>query len=157
MIRLLMAGALLVSLAGYVMDSAAGYRERGIASWYGKKFHGRKTSSGEPYNMHAFSAAHKTLPLPTWVRLTNLKYGRSRNVRVNDRGPFVDNRIIDLSYAAAEALDLIESGTGMVEVEVIDVHNSQPPATRARDDTSPLFIQAGAFSQQGNAQRRLNA
>jgi rare lipoprotein A len=84
-----------------VMQTSYGYKERGVASWYGKKFHGRMTSSQEPYNMYAMTAAHKTLPLPTYVRVRNLKNNRSIVVRVNDRGPFVDNRIIDLSYSAA--------------------------------------------------------
>ncbi len=102
-----------------VMDSAKGYRERGIASWYGKKFHGRRTSSGEPYDMYALSAAHKTLPLPTWVEVRNLKNNRTLVLRVNDRGPFVANRIIDLSYAAATELDIVRDGTGLVEVTAL--------------------------------------
>jgi rare lipoprotein A len=102
----------------YVMDSSYGYSERGVASWYGRKFHGKPTSSGEIYDMHEMTAAHKTLPLPTTVRVTNLKNGRSIIVKVNDRGPFVDNRIIDLSYVAARKLDMITNGTAFVEVEV---------------------------------------
>lgn len=86
----------------YVMKSSSGYVERGVASWYGNKFHGRRTSSGETYNMYAMTAAHKSLPLPTYARVTNLQNGRSVVVKVNDRGPFLHNRIIDLSYAAAE-------------------------------------------------------
>ena len=91
----------------YTMKSAKGYVERGIASWYGSKFHGRKTSNGETYDMHAMTAAHTRLPLPTYVRVTNLENGRSTVVRVNDRGPFKKNRIIDLSYAAATKLGMI--------------------------------------------------
>ena len=103
-----------------VMNSSTGYRERGVASWYGKKFHGRSTSSGERYDMYAMTAAHKTLPLPTNVRVTNLDNGRSITVRVNDRGPFVKNRLIDLSYAAAKELDVVANGTGMVEVVALN-------------------------------------
>lgn len=103
----------------YVMDSAHGYFERGVASWYGEKFHGRRTSSGEPYDMYSMTAAHKSLPLPTYVRVTNLKNGREVVVKVNDRGPFVHNRIIDLSYTAAARLGIIEHGTGLVSVEAL--------------------------------------
>ncbi len=102
-----------------VMDSAEGYVERGIASWYGYKFHGRHTSSRERYDMCAFTAAHKTLPLPTYVRVTNLDNGRSVVVRVNDRGPFHAGRIIDLSYAAATRLDMKRAGTARVEVRAL--------------------------------------
>src|SRR5690606_27721217 len=85
----------------HVLASAAGYKERGVASWYGPDFHARSTSSGEPYDMYAMTAAHKTLPIPAYARVTNLANGRSVVVRINDRGPFIDNRIIDLSYTAA--------------------------------------------------------
>jgi rare lipoprotein A len=102
-----------------VLPSAEGYRERGIASWYGYKFHGRHTSSRERYDMCAFTAAHKTLPLPSYVRVTNLDNGRSIVVRVNDRGPFHAGRIIDLSYAAATRLDMKRAGTARVEVEAL--------------------------------------
>ena len=112
-----------------VMDSADGYVERGVASWYGRKFHGRRTSSGEIYDMHKMTAAHKSLPLPTWVEVTNLRTRKSIIVRVNDRGPFVENRIIDLSYEAAQRLDIITDGTGLVEVRALDF--SKPFASRA--------------------------
>lgn len=102
-----------------VMDSAKGFKERGVASWYGEKFHGRRTSSGEPYDMYRMTAAHKNLPLPTYVRVTNLKNGRAVTVRVNDRGPFVHNRVIDLSYTAAKRLGIIADGTGLVEIEAL--------------------------------------
>lgn len=106
---------------GYsTLISSAGYVERGIASWYGTKFHNRRTSSGEPYDLYAISAAHKSLPLPTYVRVTNLRNGRTLIVRVNDRGPFHENRIIDLSYAAAAKLGILATGTGLVEVRAID-------------------------------------
>ena len=104
----------------YVMDSSKGYVEEGIASWYGTKFHGRPTSSQEPYDMYAMTAAHKSLPLPTYARVTNKQNGRSVIVRINDRGPFHGNRIIDLSYAAATKLGIVEKGTGLVEVRALD-------------------------------------
>ena len=110
-----------------VLDTSYGYQERGVASWYGKKFHGRKTSSQEPYDMYAMTAAHKSLPLPTYVRVRNLRNNRSVVVRVNDRGPFVDNRLIDLSYSAARKLDMIRDGTSLVEVTAISFDD--PPTT----------------------------
>jgi rare lipoprotein A len=103
----------------YVMASSVGYVERGVASWYGPGFHKERTSVGEPYDMYGMTAAHKTLPLPAYVRVTNLQNGRSCVVRVNDRGPFVGNRIIDLSYTAAAKLDMLRDGTAMVEVRVL--------------------------------------
>ncbi|MGB5325609.1 MAG: septal ring lytic transglycosylase RlpA family protein, partial [Pseudomonadales bacterium] len=103
-----------------VLDDARGYRERGPASWYGKKFHGRSTANGERYDMYQMTAAHKHLPLPSYVRVRNLENGREIIVRVNDRGPFHGNRIIDLSYAAATKLGMLRNGTAEVEIEVID-------------------------------------
>lgn len=103
-----------------VIEDARGFKQRGYASWYGKKFHGRKTASGERYNMFKMTAAHKTLPLPTYVRVTNLANGKSTVVKVNDRGPFHSDRIIDLSYAAAAKLDLIGHGTSMVQIETVE-------------------------------------
>ena len=100
------------------------YKDRGLASWYGKRYHGRKTSSGEIYDMYGMTGAHTTLPLPSYVRVTNVANGRSVVVRINDRGPFHDDRLIDLSYAAAYKLRLVENGSGMVEVEAIDANNS---------------------------------
>jgi rare lipoprotein A len=102
-----------------VLPSATGYVERGVASWYGTEFHGLRTSTGEPYDMFAMTAAHKTLPLPCYARVTNLSNGRSVVVRINDRGPFVSNRIIDVSYSAAARLDMIRNGTAFVQVEVL--------------------------------------
>jgi rare lipoprotein A len=132
-----------------VMESSSGYKERGVASWYGRKFHGRLTSNREPYDMYAMTAAHKTLPLPSYVRVRNLRNNKSIIVRVNDRGPFVHNRIIDLSYSAALKLDMIRDGTSLVEVTAIefDEHASgdrpvrivvpeEPTATAAR--TTPV-------------------
>jgi rare lipoprotein A len=102
-----------------VLSSADGYVERGVASWYGTQFHGLRTATGEPYDMFAMTAAHKTLPLPCYARITNLSNGRSVVVRINDRGPFVANRIIDLSYTAASRLDMIRNGTAFVQVETL--------------------------------------
>ena len=111
----------------HVMDTSAGYREEGIASWYGGYFHGRLTSSGDVYDMYEMTAAHKSLPLPTYVRVTHLGSGRSVVLRVNDRGPFVENRIIDLSFAAASKLGMAVIGTALVEVVALD-----PPARDRR-------------------------
>lgn len=105
-----------------VLESSYGYDERGVASWYGEKFHGRRTSSGEPFDMYRMSGAHRTLPIPAWVRVTNLANGRSVLLRVNDRGPFADpdRRIIDVSYAAAVELGMVETGTAPVRVQAVD-------------------------------------
>ena len=110
-----------------VLDSSAGYDERGLASWYGEQFHGRATSSGERYDMYAMTAAHRTIPIPTYVRVTNLANGRSVVVRVNDRGPFSDpdNRIIDVSYTAAVQLGLVQSGTAAVRVQAVEPWQSR--------------------------------
>ena len=113
-----------------VLDSAQGYHERGVASWYGTKFNGRATSSGELYDMCVFSAAHKTLPLPSFVRVTNLDNGRSLIVRVNDRGPFHSGRIMDLSYAAAVRLGVDRTGTARVELEAVGDGDASAPAER---------------------------
>ena len=107
----------------HVLDTSRGYKQRGIASWYGQAFHGRRTSSGEPYDMYQMTAAHKTLPLPTYVQVTNLENGHTVVLRVNDRGPFVEERIIDVSYVAAQRLGMVGSGTARVEVVALD-----PPA-----------------------------
>lgn len=135
----------------FVLPSAEGYRERGVASWYGPGFHRGKTSNGEPYDMHAMSAAHKTLPLPSYVRVTNLKNGRSVVVRVNDRGPFKDTRVIDLSRTAAMKLDMVREGTAFVEVEAIDTTAMEPAEPVAKP--AGLFVQAGAFGDKANAER----
>lgn len=110
-----------------VLDSSYGYDERGLASWYGEQFHGRPTSSGEPFDMNRLSAAHRTLPIPSWVRVTNLSNGRSVLLRVNDRGPFADTdrRIIDVSYAAAIRLGMVEAGTASVRVEAVEPWQSR--------------------------------
>ena len=157
-----------------VMDSGSGYKERGVASWYGKKFHGRLTSNREPYDMYAMTAAHKTLPLPTYVNVRNLRNNKSIVVRVNDRGPFVHNRIIDLSYAAALKLDMVRDGTSLVEVTAITfdvppgdrpvriVEPAQPPAPPTESQpavqaNNEIFVQVGAFGDRENAERRRSA
>lgn len=144
----------------HVRDSADGYTERGTASWYGTKFHGQRTSSGETYDMYQMTAAHKTLPLPSYVRVTNLANGRSVIVRVNDRGPFHDGRIIDLSYAAALKLDVVSTGTAPVEVVALTADSPAEPGPAVPVSaelpaqpaaTGPLFIQLGAFGEADNA------
>jgi rare lipoprotein A len=121
----------------FTKDDSKGYVERGIASWYGPGFHGRKTSNGEPYDMHAMTAAHKTLPLPTYARVTNLQNGKTAVVRINDRGPFYGPRVIDLSRAAATKLGVIGTGTAEVEVRALDPTNPDPVAG------NPFLIAAG--------------
>jgi rare lipoprotein A len=141
-----------------VMPDARHYVERGIASWYGNKFHGYMTSSLEPYDMYQFSAAHKTLPLPSYVRVTNLENGKSVVVRVNDRGPFHENRLIDLSYAAAVRIGVWPKGTGMVEVRSLDADEAEPlPPADVSENSGPsrIFVQLGAFADRDNARRIL--
>lgn len=132
-----------------VMDSAVGYREKGIASWYGAKFHGRSTSSGEPYDLYKATAAHKTLPLPTYAEVTNLDNGKKVTVKINDRGPFHSDRIIDLSYAAALKIGIVDQGTGRVEVRAI-TFDGQDGNAKLADDT---YLQVGAFSKKDSARR----
>lgn len=137
-----------------IMKDSKGYRERGIASWYGTKFHGRSTSNGERYNMYAMTAAHKTIPIPAYLRVTNLKNNRSIIVRVNDRGPFHKNRIIDLSYSAAVKLDIIKTGTGFVEISAIDptMPETTPlKITSQHQVQNETYLQVGAFRQHSNA------
>jgi rare lipoprotein A len=129
----------------YVLSSSVAYVERGVASWYGPGFHKVRTSTGEIYDMYGMTAAHKTLPLPAYVRVTNLQNGRSIVVRVNDRGPFVGNRIIDLSYTAASRLDMLRNGTAMVEVRAID------PSAPSRDQGLPLLAAAPMAPPSGQA------
>jgi rare lipoprotein A len=141
----------------YTLPSRNGYVERGIASWYGTKFHGRRTSSGDPYDLYQMTAAHKTLPLPTYARVTNLQNGRTIVVKINDRGPFHPNRIIDLSYVAAAKLGILGEGTGLVEVEAIDPSAPKATMQAAREPAAPrtasLFLQVGAFRNKDNATR----
>jgi len=154
-----------------VLISANGYVERGIASWYGPGFHAERTSSGEPYDMYAMTAAHKTLPIPTYARITNLKNGRSVVVRINDRGPFVEGRIVDLSYTAAWKLDITRTGTAQVELQVLQAGTDAPPPpiiapTEFSSPTAPTavatenlvrehsvrYLQVGSFSALSNAE-----
>jgi len=147
------------------------YRARGKASWYGSKFHGHQTSNGEIYNMYEMSAAHKTLPIPCYAKVTNLENGRTAIVRVNDRGPFHSERVIDLSYAAATKLGYMASGVASVQIEVIDpevwqqsaqtvVASPQPPASEALADAvaeavaelPKLYLQAAALSEAASAE-----
>ncbi len=159
-----------------VRPSAENFVERGVASWYGTKFHGRRTSSGEAYDMYKYTAAHKTLPLPSYVQVTNLSNGQSTVVRVNDRGPFKAGRIIDLSYVAAHKLGLHNTGTAPVEIRVLTPGERQAelastpapgratpsaPASGAGSGTSPaavkaptFFVQAGAFGDAHRARQR---
>jgi rare lipoprotein A len=150
-----------------VLPRRSGYVERGTASWYGTKFHGRLTSTREPYDMYAFTAAHKTLPLPSYARVTHLKNGRSVVVRINDRGPFVGDRLIDLSYAAAVKLGMHLTGTAPVEVRVLEPGASAAPPLPVVEEHRPTasvgtgwYVQLGAFSERQNAfayRRRLGS
>lgn len=147
-----------------VMSSASGYREVGTASWYGSKFHGRRTSSGETYDMHLATAAHKTLPLPTYAEVTNLDNGQQVVVKINDRGPFKSNRIIDLSYGAALRLGMIGTGTARVEVRALDSSGRSSgtrtiaaggAGSKSKAGTAQghgLFLQMGAFKKRSGAE-----
>jgi rare lipoprotein A len=170
----------------YVMASSEGWVERGTASWYGPGFHAASTSLGEPYDMYAMTAAHKTLPIPAYAEVTNLRNGRKVVVRINDRGPFIGDRIIDLSYTAAAKLDMLNAGTAPVEVRVISpgpgpgagAGSAQPPVlpTAPAPGSLPapqvtvvnapvpqvpaaqvMFIQAGVFADHENARRRVES
>lgn len=143
-----------------VLPSARGYDERGIASFYGAKFHGYKTSSLEDYDMYKFTAASKVLPLPSYARVTNLSNGKSVIVRINDRGPFHEDRVIDLSYAAAVRIGIWPKGTGLVEVQGIDPsappqQEAPPPPIVSATPAHPpsIYLQVGAFSDPVNAER----
>jgi len=141
----------------YVLPSAEGFQQKGIASWYGNKFHGERTSSGEDYDMYAMTAAHKTLPIPVYVEVTNLDNQRKAIVRVNDRGPFHEGRIIDLSYAAATKLGVAETGTANVSIRVVTTE--QEKAQKLSDtfvespvsDNGKLYVQVAAFTTEENA------
>jgi len=159
----------------HVLRTSAGYKQRGVASWYGPDFHGLATSSGEIYDMNAMTAAHTTLPIPTWVEVTNLENGKHIVVKVNDRGPFVDNRLIDLSYAAAIALDMVRNGTARVEVRAVtppvetvrmaavtpvpsasfgfSAPSAESPVSTAPPAEPHMFVQVGAFADRDNAAR----
>jgi len=138
--------------AGYYKE---GYTERGMASWYGKDFHGRKTANGEIYDMYKLTAAHKTLPLGVYARVTNLENGKEIKVKVNDRGPFIRGRFLDLSYGAAKELGMVEAGVGRVELEIIGnvpYQTVKGKASAGRVSSTGLFtIQVGAFVERENA------
>ncbi|MFC1876794.1 septal ring lytic transglycosylase RlpA family protein [Thermodesulfobacteriota bacterium] len=142
------------------VSHAKGFQQRGIASWYGKKFHGRKTSNGETYDMYAMTAAHKTLPLGTYVHVRNLDNDTEVTVRINDRGPFVQGRIIDLSYTAAKKIDIATSGTAPVVIVALEPGNRQTPKSKDKPEQEPIdyykgnfTFQIGAFSDKQNALR----
>lgn len=141
----------------YVRDSAQGFQQKGIASWYGNKFHGERTSSGEEYNMYAMTAAHKTLPIPVYVEVTNHDNGRKAIVKVNDRGPFHEGRIIDLSYAAATKLGVAKTGTANVSIRVVSTEEEVRQQRSAAivdsplSDNGKLYVQVAAFSTEENA------
>lgn len=124
------------------------YREVALASWYGEDFHGRKTANGEVYDMYAMTAAHRTLPFHTRVRVTNLENGKKAEFRINDRGPFVSGRIIDLTYSGARAIGMLGQGTARVNVEAVGFSGGQPPSP-----TGIFAIQVGAFAEKDNAAR----
>jgi rare lipoprotein A len=141
------------------------FHERGIASWYGRRYHGRKTTSGELYDMYAMTAAHPTLPIPSYARVTSMTNGKSVVVRINDRGPFLRGRVIDLSYAAAYRLGIIANGSGEVEVDAIVPGQSEPTQSASLDAVAPsadapsadaaqpsIFLQVGAFASRDNAE-----
>jgi rare lipoprotein A len=138
------------------LRSHEGFVQSGVASWYGKDFHGKKTSNGEIYDMHAMTAAHKTLPLGVYLKVSNRENGRETTVRVNDRGPFVKGRILDLSYAAAKTLGVDTVGTALVRIEALGYRQAggkeryKEPATY---DAGDYTVQVGAFKEQANAKR----
>lgn len=146
----------------HLIADETSYKERGYASWYGKKFNGYHTSNGEVYDMYAMTGAHKTLPIPSYVRVKNLDNGKSVVVRINDRGPFHQGRIVDLSYAAAQRIGILQAGTGRVEVEIALPNDAAPIPMRA-GAKSPAqvesalppgtYLQLGAFSQKNAAQQ----
>ncbi len=162
----------------YTLRTSAGFTERGIASWYGNPFHGQRTSSGEIYDMYRMTGAHKQVPLPTFVQVTNLDNGRTATLKINDRGPFADNRVIDLSYAAALKLGVVAKGTAFVEIRALDEHGqvsdearlgpfpapatSVPAPERAAAPVAPtpslptlsgMYLQIGAYAERGNAEK----
>jgi len=144
----------------YPRADADGFRQSGLASWYGDPFHGRKTANGETYNMHGISAAHKTLPFNTVVNVRNLDNGRDIRVRINDRGPFVRNRVIDLSYGAARQIGLVGPGTARVELIALGAVTDANQSVTANRTYAPVdynsgkfTFQVGAFRDRGNAER----
>lgn len=150
----------------FVLESADNFVERGIASWYGKKFDGKRTSSGETYDMYAMTAAHKSLPLPTYVRVKNLRNNKTVILKINDRGPFHENRIIDLSHTAAAKLDILKDGTGLVEVRSINLNRfdtNEEKQTQIEDlsliepNVSDSYMRSGFYIQVGSYTDKENA
>ena len=149
----------------HLIKDETSYKERGIASWYGKKFNGYRTSNGEVYDMYAMTAAHKTLPIPSYVRVTNLQNGKTVVVRINDRGPFHHGRIIDLSYAAAQRIGIHKMGTGRVEVEIVLPNDAAPAPRVAQQPAGHIeaalppgtYLQVGAFGNNKAAQEFANS
>jgi rare lipoprotein A len=139
-----------------IVTKPDGFKERGLASWYGVKFHGHTTSSGETYDMYSMSAAHKTLPLPSYIKVTNLDNGKVAIVRVNDRGPFHSGRVVDLSYAAAYKLGIVDTGTATVEIETIIVNNAQQAKIINRNTTRNEVIQVAASQHLGKTKTLSN-
>ncbi|MGH8606859.1 MAG: septal ring lytic transglycosylase RlpA family protein [Gammaproteobacteria bacterium] len=144
----------------YTLKTSKGFVETGVASWYGSQFHGRRTSSGEIYDMYQMTAAHKHLPLPTYVKVTNLFNGRSAIMRINDRGPFIPGRVIDLSYAAALTLDIAAEGTGLVRIQALGFESNKSAkhspvllANATDAEKAAVFLQVGAFASLTNAER----
>ncbi|MFV2057259.1 MAG: septal ring lytic transglycosylase RlpA family protein [Thiohalomonadales bacterium] len=147
----------------YPFRSRTDFSQTGVASWYGTKFHGKLTSNGERYDMYKMTAAHKTLPIPTFVKVTNLDNDRSVVVRVNDRGPFIDGRIIDLSYVAAIKLDMTKAGTAQVRIEawypgspISNLHDVSESAEQGSDTNSLYYLQLGSFANKHNAEKMVS-
>jgi rare lipoprotein A len=144
------------------MQKIIPFEEEGYASWYGKRYHGRKTSIGETYDMYQMTGAHKTLPLPCYIKVTNLENKLSVVIRVNDRGPFIDERIVDLSYAAAQRLRIIEKGSELVKIEMLNPSLAKKNLDQSNNTSSAdpsikdFYIQAGAFSSEDNATNLIN-
>ena len=137
----------------YPLSSSDGYVQRGVASWYGRDFHGKKTANGETYDMYAMTCAHKVLPMNTYLRITNENNGKVATVRVNDRGPFVGTRIVDLSYSAAKALDVVGPGTARVRLEAVGVAGERTRSVAQALADENYFVQVGAFTSRANADR----
>ncbi|MDT8406344.1 MAG: septal ring lytic transglycosylase RlpA family protein [Methylococcales bacterium] len=139
----------------HVLPSSSGYVEQGRASWYGKGFHGKSTANGERYDMFKMTAAHKTLPIPSYVEVINLENGRRVVVRINDRGPFHDGRVIDLSYVAALKLGITQAGTGRVRVRALEPGDTPVQQKPEEHWAAGVYVQLGAFQQRANAERFL--
>jgi rare lipoprotein A len=143
-----------IALQEKLLPRIARYIKQGVASWYGPGFHGRKTATGEIFDMYAMTAAHKTLPIPSYAQVTNLENNRSIVVRINDRGPFVRNREMDLSYAAAKILDMTQGGTGKIEIKAISPSQALPQLQKiAASQEQEVYLQIGSFASVKKAMR----